>query len=98
MFKVFACPWETPLSNAPRDITAVTTPNNFVFIASPLTSCLQWMQAAITKWNDRAHERAGFGTYLTRAAGRGLLNAAKVLLFVPNPSREIATNYRRRFK
>jgi hypothetical protein len=39
------------------------------------------MQAAITKWNDRAHERAGFGPYLIRTAGRGLSNAAKDLLF-----------------
>jgi hypothetical protein len=38
------------------------------------------MQAAITKWND-AHERAGFGTYLIRTAGRGLWDAAKDLLF-----------------
>jgi hypothetical protein len=53
------------------------------------------MQAAITKWNDRAHKRAGFGTYLIRAAGRSLSNAAKDLLFATNPSREIATNYRR---
>ena len=35
-----------------------------------------------------------FGPYLIRAAGRGLSNAAKVLLFVANPSRQIATNYR----
>jgi hypothetical protein len=29
-----------------------------------------------------------------RAAGRGLLNSAKDLLFVANPSRQIATNHR----
>jgi hypothetical protein len=36
-----------------------------------------------------------FGAYLIRTAGRGLWNAAKRLLFVANPSRQIATNYRR---
>jgi hypothetical protein len=66
----------------PKTAKLTATPKNFVFIASPLsTSCLQCMQAAITKWNDRAHKRPGFGRYLIRAAGPGLWNTAKDLLF-----------------
>ena len=39
-------------------------------------------------------ELSSFGPYLIRAAGRGLADAAKDLLFAASQSREIATNHR----
>jgi hypothetical protein len=66
---------------------------SFVFIASPPHNVLPSMQAAITKWNDRAHKRAGFGPYLIRVAGPGLWNAAKDLLFAATTAAAVPNYY-----